>query len=74
MERTGEFEYGRHYRISVEAADEGYTAWIERFDRRPISCGYSFAEAVGTPQYEAADAAIAAAKAMIDTGAVKLQP
>ena len=74
MERQGTFEYGQHYRVSVQEIDAGFTAWIERLDRGLISSGYSLAEAVGTHHYETADAAIAAAKAAIDAGEVRLQP
>jgi hypothetical protein len=74
MERQGAFEYGQHYRVSVQEIDAGFTAWIERLDRGLISSGYSLAEAVGTHHYETPDAAIAAAKAAIDAGEVRLQP
>ena len=74
MERQDTFEYGRHFRVSLKEADGGFTAWIERRDRGLVSCGYSISQAAGTHEYETAEAAIAAAKAAIDAGEVRLQP
>jgi hypothetical protein len=75
MERDGDtFEYGQHFRVSVEEAESGFTAWIERLDRGPVCCGYSISQAAGTHQHLTADAARAAAKAAIDAGEVRLRP
>jgi hypothetical protein len=74
MEGQGTFEYGQHFRVSLAEAHGSFTAWIERVDRGLISCGYSLSQAAGTHEYETPDAAIAAAKAAIDAGDVRLQP
>jgi hypothetical protein len=71
---SGAFEYGEHFEVSIEQADGGFTAWIERLDHGPVCCGYSISQAAGTHEYPTTDAAIAAAKAAVDAGEVRLRP
>lgn len=59
------------YRITVLAVGGEYEAHTERLDKKTLIAGVSSANTAITHRYEFPQAALAAAKAAIDSGEVK---